>query len=192
MNLFAAGEARKVHVDDALPTNTRGRLLMSKSSANNAWWVPILEKAYAKFHVNYSNLAGGTMAEALHTLTNMPVRGFHVKKMTDDQIWNAIRIGDENGWVMTGGCKGGYKGLVGGHAYTVIGIQELTNEAGTKVEHRLVKVRNPWGVEKYTGDFSDSDKKWTAEYKKQAGLVEKNDGTFFIPIEKFKEAFPMF
>lgn len=32
----------------------------SMVSPNGAWWLVILEKAYAKFNVNYANLDGGT------------------------------------------------------------------------------------------------------------------------------------
>ena len=41
---------------------------------NGGWWLPILEKAYAKFNVNYSNLNGGQPKQALRELTGMPTR----------------------------------------------------------------------------------------------------------------------
>lgn len=50
-------------------------------------------------------------------------------------------------------------------------------------------MRNPWGTENYAGPFRDDDPKWTAAWKKQAGLVVADDGVFFIPIEDFKIAF---
>lgn len=41
-------------------------------SKNGAWWMPILEKAYAKFNVFYSNMDGGTPLQSIQDLTNMP------------------------------------------------------------------------------------------------------------------------
>ena len=56
-------------------------------------------------------------------------------------------------------------GMPGGHAYGVIGHAELTDSAG-KVVHKLIKMRNPWGSERYNGDWSDDSKLWTPEWRK--------------------------
>ena len=37
--------------------------------ANNEYWVPLLEKAYAKFHGNYQTLIGGNCINGLYNLT---------------------------------------------------------------------------------------------------------------------------
>ena len=37
-----------------------------------AWWMPLMEKAYAKIHVNYENLIAGSPLEAMRILTGMP------------------------------------------------------------------------------------------------------------------------
>ena len=42
-------------------------------AARRALWAPLLEKAAAKLHGSYEALAGGTFAEAFHTLTGFPV-----------------------------------------------------------------------------------------------------------------------
>jgi hypothetical protein len=41
------------------------------------------------------------------------------------------------------------------HAYTVLGTVKLSNG------EKLVKMRNPWGVEKWKGAWSDHSYKWT-------------------------------
>ena len=48
-------------------------------------------------------------------------------------------------------------GLVSGHAYSLIGTHTLSNGV------RLVKLVNPHGVDKYTGDWSDSSSKFTEQ-----------------------------
>lgn len=65
---------------------------------------------------------------------------------------------------MTAACMHEHLGLVRAHAYTILGVQELTT--GGKVEHQLVKMRNPWGKERYDGPFSDKDSRWTEDFKK--------------------------
>lgn len=88
---------------------------------------------------------------------------------------------------MVAGCSHEHANLVTGHAYTLLGIQEL--KKGGKVVQQLIKLRNPWGKENYTGPWNDNDTKWTADYKKQAGLTIADDGIFHIPLEDFKIAF---
>ena len=50
-------------------------------------------------------------------------------------------------------------GLQDCHAYSLIGARIVTD--ADLVEHRLVKVRNPYGMKEWTGDWSDKSKKWT-------------------------------
>jgi hypothetical protein len=65
-------------------------------------------------------------------------------------------------------------GLVSGHAYSLIGTHILSNGV------RLVKLVNPHGVDKYTGDWSDSSSKWTTALRAEvASVVDENDGVFF-------------
>ena len=62
MNFFKKTKPVKEVVDDRLPVRSWGRSFIptnASKSPNGAWWLPILEKAYAKLHVNYANLNGG-------------------------------------------------------------------------------------------------------------------------------------
>ena len=86
----------------------------------------------------------------------------------------------EKGYAMTAGTSGDVinlpieeMGLSPGHAYTVLDLHEINGE-------KVMKLRNPWGNGEYSGDWSDSSKKWTAELKKTYGLVKKNDGDLMI------------
>ena len=92
LRLCLAGEWRTLLVDDLLPCNAlemlayvparadvaaapRPNRLVSTQvkAARRALWAPLLEKAAAKLHGSYEALAGGTFAEAFHTLTGFPV-----------------------------------------------------------------------------------------------------------------------
>lgn len=74
------------------------------------------------------------------------------------------------------------KGLSDNHAYTIIGNAEYQ---GTK----LVKIRNPWGSEGYTGPYSDKSSEWTPEARAALGSVDKDDGIFWMTISDFKDLF---
>ena len=50
-------------------------------------------------------------------------------------------------------------------------------------------MRNPWGSEIYTGDWSDKSDLWTDDLRKQVGSTETNDGVFFIDIDSYMKDF---
>ena len=70
-------------------------------------------------------------------------------------------------------------GIAYNHAYSVIGVKELST--GVK----LVQVRNPWGVEDYKGPWSDKDKRWTPALREEVGRKNANDGVWHIPLSDF-------
>lgn len=91
---------------------------------------------------------------------------------------------------MSGGIYNPLYGLTSGHAYTILDIVEITD--GNSLKERLIKIRNPWGQERYSGPWSDNSKEWNADYERQANLKKANDGIFFIPMKVFKKTFSMF
>ena len=50
---------------------------------------------------------------------------------------------------------------------------------------KVLRLRNPWGNGEYTGDWSDSSKKWTAELKKKYNFLKKDDGDFHMAYEDY-------
>jgi hypothetical protein len=64
-----------VNIDDRLPSRTWGsgyRPWATWRSDAGAWWMPLLEKAYAKLDQNYERLNGGNGNEGMRTITGMP------------------------------------------------------------------------------------------------------------------------
>jgi hypothetical protein len=49
--------------------NAGASLLFAKSGSEEETWVPLIEKAYAKFYGNYAHLEGGWTREAIEDLT---------------------------------------------------------------------------------------------------------------------------
>lgn len=93
---------------------------------------------------------------------------------------------------MVAGNEKDYAGLVGGHAYSLLGASEVTDPK-TGQPARLLKVRNPWGKEQYRGAWSDKDtQRWTPAMKKQLGHGLADDGIFFVPLSTFTYSFTDF
>lgn len=79
-------------------------------------------------------------------MAGMPVKNFQSSSMTDSAIYDLVKTSDEKGYVMTAGCHYSQNGLVSGHAYSMLGVNEETG--------RII-VRNPWSSEQYYGPGSD-------------------------------------
>ena len=75
-------------------------------------------------------------------------------------------------------------GLVAGHAYTVLGPRTYNGE-------KLVLLRNPWGSERYTGPWSDTESpsRWTDHAKSALNHTLANDGKFFMRFTDYKNIF---
>ena len=66
------GKPYSIYIDDQLPTLPDGKYLGAQPTADGAVWPMILEKAYAKMFVNYTQLGYGWAYEAIRTLSNKP------------------------------------------------------------------------------------------------------------------------
>jgi len=166
-----------------------------------------LEKAWAKASGTYDITSGGWMNEALDFLTGAPSASWsNTDATTVNSIganaWNIVKAGDAANYIMTtdvgGGCGSdsdvnSYH-LPCGHAYTLVGASTVVAADGTT--HRLLQIRNPWGVDAgYNGTWNDADTtSWTAAAKAQVpGYANNtNDGTFFMEDSDFVKSFESF
>lgn len=69
IKFFVKGRQIPMVIDDKLPVDSKGRLMNTKMSSNSAWWMPILEKGFAKLNNDYARMNGGFGAESLRALT---------------------------------------------------------------------------------------------------------------------------
>lgn len=148
-------------------------------------WGAILEKAFAKFHGNYVHIDGGWPVYSVRTMHGTPMETIYHNQTDKETLWNRIVAHDNDKDILQAGTPGGSDrytneyGLVQGHAYTLLGHAVLSN--GT----RLVKLRNPWGSEKFHGRWSDDSNLWTDQFKQDAGWRKADDGVFFMQIEDY-------
>jgi len=77
LNLYVKDHGTNVAIDDRIAVKlydgkTKFNFLNSQASHDDAWWLVMLEKAFAKMYVNYANLNIGYPGEAFRAMTNMP------------------------------------------------------------------------------------------------------------------------
>ncbi|KAH8586402.1 hypothetical protein B0O99DRAFT_656874 [Bisporella sp. PMI_857] len=138
----------------------------------NETWLPLLEKAYAKAHGDYTALGGGVTTELLTS-----------DILDTDEFWKneIMKVNKELLFgCSTGLLDGSYStrdGISDGHAYAIIEARELSTG------QRLLKLRNPWGKSKkgnWEGPWSDSSKEFTPEAQLELNYKFGNDSAFWI------------
>jgi len=205
VRMCVMGEWREIVVDDYFPCDKRTKKPVFTIGNENELWVLILEKAWAKIYGSYDNIEAGLARECLHDLTCAPTTFF----LTDDKnewdtIWKKMLKCEKKNYAMTCGAgdffmslsrsnsfQGGYdmvnsKGLVGSHAYSLLGAYEVQSKRG-KV--KLLKLRNPWGKTEWNGAWSDNSSEWDEGLKRTLMPEKKDDGVFFIEYSDFLKYF---
>ena len=110
--LWVRGRWERVTVDDRLPCDAHGALLYAHSLTPNEFWVPLLEKCFAKLFGGYEALISGFSDTALRDLTGgAPLR----LNLRDPALEAEARggVGGVVGAASTGG-RGGEGGEGGG------------------------------------------------------------------------------
>jgi len=188
-----------VIVDTRIPYNSQSKTpLYGHCGEQSEFWVPLMEKAYAKLHGTYEMLNGGQMTESLVDLTGGVSEKFHfrapetVESIEGGQFWKDLKKWHQQGFLL--GCANtvkdengnleegmGNAGILFNHAY---GIQQIREVDGLQ----LIRIRNPWGSGEWTGKFADEDDAWD-DHK---GLKEKlnytfnsNDGNWYMRYDDF-------
>ncbi|KAF8889520.1 hypothetical protein CPB84DRAFT_1849319 [Gymnopilus junonius] len=172
-------------------------LYFAKSGTAGETWVPLIEKAYAKLHGNYSHLGAGQECDAIEDLTGGVSTVLQSKDILDpDRFWNE-ELGRANkdrvfgcsfnslDSTRSGVSDAKVQGLIGNHAYSVLRAVECKGK-------RFVVVRNPWGKSEWTGRWSDGSKEWTHEWLEALpalGHQFGDDGKFVMEYSDWLECF---
>jgi hypothetical protein len=159
-------------------------------TADGGWWLPLLEKAYAKVNVNYEQISHGSQAEAARFLTGAPAREFESNFQTADELWTNLQLNLDKDNVLTAACYVANNGLQQGYGYIIKGYKEITQV--NKVKLRLIKLKSPWmkesNKENWTGRYGKKDKFWKLQDYK-ATAAELQEGEFWMAVEDFKDSF---
>jgi len=164
-----------VRVDNQLPCTPKSTLLFARCKDTDEFWVPIVEKAYAKQHGAYCNIESGVIRNGLVDLTGGvgTVRDIKSEDANSDDLWNLLTHhtlpADEDDATpgnkieyLFGVSKSGDSseveigntGLLLNHAYGIIRVEEADG-------NRLIEIRNPWGRKDWTGRWSNNSPEWT-------------------------------
>lgn len=141
---------------------------------DNQLWVMLLIKAWAKIYGGFLNICGGTSLEVLADLTGAPTAHFEVREEDREVLWRRLTEASHKQHLMCAdsrkideaGSDGidPFTGLISFHAFSLVSTYEVLldgvawrvaheNEIGRKGNERLVKLRNPWGVGEYKGEW---------------------------------------
>lgn len=131
-SFYVKSELVGINIDDKLPViKYYGSYYQygSYKSDAHAWWLPLMEKAFAKFNQNYDRIQGGSGHESLRQLTNKPVFRYDHSKLNGDmeEAWKVFHdLAGKNYPAVAGCCRGAAPhGLITAHAYTLLGTVEL-------------------------------------------------------------------
>ena len=201
------GKWIEVVVDDYLPT-INNTLVLGRSNAShpNEFWASLVEKAYAKLDGSYEGIDEGSPADALSDLTGgMCERIFFTEvgrsRSERQTIYRQLKTALSRGAVVDLGVfklakKYESKGIYGGHAYSVLRCFDIPQDVTIpeKYMRELVKVRNPWGHEEWTGRWGDKDTIWTKipqKIKRALDYENKNDGEYWMEFDDLVDIFTM-
>ncbi|KAI4661067.1 uncharacterized protein J4E79_005635 [Alternaria viburni] len=160
-----------------MQTGSRALYFAQCSDANETW-LPLLEKAFAKAHGDYSAINGGFVGEGIEDLTGGVTSEIFATDILDkDKFWHEELMNVNKtflfGCGQMGGIYGARKGIQEKHAYSVMEAREIDGQ-------RLLKLRNPWGRTEWTGRWSDGSEEWTPEWMKKLDHKFGDDGVFWI------------
>jgi hypothetical protein len=127
--MYALMEPITVTIDDRLPfRKDSNSTLYASISPDKAVWGPLLEKAFSKYHGTYEATNGGWPDVAFNTLAGAPGIEIRHAGYKRGKMWKAMMKAEVGKDYITLGCWTDWKGLISGHAYSVIKVVRLSNK----------------------------------------------------------------
>ena len=200
---FKNGKWVYVVVDTRIPCTETKTPLYGHNTDLQEFWVPLIEKAYAKLHGSYEVLNGGKMVEGMVDLTGGVSEKYNLKApetkemVENGQFWKDMKKYHKLGYLI--GCAQSVKGDDGkqedgagpngisyNHAYGILRMEDVT----VQDKLQLLYIRNPWGTGQgeWTGKFCDEDESWDdfRGLKDILGYSFKNDGNWWMAYSDWK------
>ncbi|XP_059962896.1 calpain-10 isoform X1 [Mesoplodon densirostris] len=192
----------EVTIDDRLPC-LAGRLCFSRCQREDVFWLPLLEKVYAKVYGSYEHLWAGQVADALVDLTGGLAERWNLKDMAgtsgqQDRPRGAERrtcrqlLGLKDRCLLSCSVlspRTGTRALGEFHAFIVSDLQELRGQAGQSI--LLLRIQNPWGRRCWQGPWREGGEGWSrVESVAQSELLSQlQDGEFWVEEDEFLREF---
>ncbi|KAL8007493.1 putative C2 domain, WW domain, peptidase C2, calpain family, C2 domain superfamily [Plasmopara halstedii] len=162
-------------------------------------WVPLVEKAFAKYYGGYAALERGYVHHALRVLSGCecdeiflaPAARGALKKT----LWQQLKLFRKNRFLLGASSLPSEHadsalqatGLVFDACYVIYDVRELDGV-------QLLRLRNPPGDhQEWKGDWSDNSRLWTRRLRKRLdmpkGKETETDNTFWMSFDDFCHAF---
>ena len=202
VTLFVRGRWTLVFVDGFFPCwipndahgRRRPRPVFASAADHREIWPMVVEKAFAKLHGSYEGIGGGgVIATALTALTGGAAWTASARSIEWPELMRAVASADV--FVGAGSRRDlpdrEMRGLVGGHAYSILHAVEVVAEGAAPA--RLLLLRNPWAHGEWKGDWGVGSRLWSRRPDVVAAVGNKasreDDGRFWISLEDFRERF---
>ncbi|XP_069829576.1 calpain-10 isoform X2 [Dendropsophus ebraccatus] len=183
----------EVTIDDRLPCLGH-KLCFSHCQDQEAFWLPLLEKAYAKLHGCYEALWAGQVVDALVDLTGGLVERWSFESAEEsfrEEILSKM-LDLKKRCAMSCSVLHSREGsgdLGQFHAFTITDIQHGITKNGETL--LLFCVHNPWGRNCWEGSWRKSGDKWALMDQTESSrfLSQMRDGEFWVEKEEFFQEF---
>ncbi|XP_032713560.1 calpain-10 isoform X7 [Lontra canadensis] len=200
--IWQFGHWLEVTVDDRLPC-LAGRLCFSRCQREDVFWLPLLEKVYAKVYGSYEHLWAGQVADALVDLTGGLAERWSLKDLARTSGQQDRPGGSEHRTCrqllsLKDRCliscsvlspRAGARELGEFHAFIVSDLQELQGRAGQSL--LLLRIQNPWGRRCWQGPWREGGEGWSQvdPADKSELLSQLQEGEFWVEEEEFLREF---
>ncbi|KAM7105401.1 calpain-10 isoform 2-T2 [Molossus nigricans] len=192
----------EVTIDDRLPC-LAGRLCFSRCQREDVFWLPLLEKVYAKVYGSYEHLWAGQVADALVDLTGGLAERWNLKDLASSSGQRGEPSSSEPRTCrqllgLKERCpiscsvfspRAGARELGEFHAFIVSDLRELRDQAGQSV--LLLRIQNPWGRRCWQGPWREGGEGWSRLDPVDSSelLSQLQEGEFWVEEEEFLREF---
>ncbi|XP_067392714.1 calpain-10 isoform X2 [Emydura macquarii macquarii] len=192
----------EVTIDDRLPC-LGGKLCFSHCQAEDVFWLPLLEKVYAKVHGSYEQLWAGQVADALVDLTGGLTERWTLKdpgrsmererpgRVLEKMVFRRLMNLKERCVISCSvlSSRQGASELGEFHAFIVIDMLDLSRISGKEII--LLRIRNPWGRRCWKGPWREGGQGWSQLDPVVASelLSQIQEGEFWVEEEEFFKEF---
>ncbi|KAJ2936231.1 hypothetical protein H1R20_g863, partial [Candolleomyces eurysporus] len=169
-------------------------LYFAKAGKTGETWVPLVEKAFAKFNGDYASVMYGRTCDALEDITGGVSTTILCKDILDaDKFWKDELLYANKDRVFAVWFKSGDGGLVQPLKSTIQEglVANLSHSVVRAVEihgKRFVVIRDPWGEPSWKGPWSDGSKEWTGKWREalpELGHDFSSNGQFVMEYSDF-------
>ncbi|KAM4772103.1 calpain-10 isoform 1-T2 [Rhinophrynus dorsalis] len=183
----------EVTIDDLLPC-LGNKLCFSHCQDQGAFWLPLLEKAYAKLHGCYEALWAGQVADALMDLTGGLVERWNLGSEEDpirEKLFSKI-VEIKDKCAMSCSilrCREGNGEWGECHAFTITDIQQMVTKDSQEL--LLLRVHNPWGRSCWGGPWRKGGDGWAELNQTDISrlISETQEGEFWVEKTEFMQEF---